>query len=270
MSATPTLGTTVPAILALDFDGVLCEGAREYFESSRRTYARVWPGGPLPPDELLPRFRELRAVIETGWEMPVLLRAMADGVPPDRIADDWAGIRDTIVVADGRPRDALIKALKWTLDEVRREWIAADRAGWLGKHALYCGADEVRRLIAEPAAAFIVTTKEGEFARELMGHWGLEVAGVQGKEAGNHKCDNLRQLIGAHAATGPPPRLWFVEDRLETLRCVTTHPDLEGVGLFLATWGYNTPRTRESVRGDGRVRALSLVAFRAGLAAWPG
>jgi hypothetical protein len=35
-----------PDILAIDFDGVLCDGMREYFETSRRTYARVWPGGP--------------------------------------------------------------------------------------------------------------------------------------------------------------------------------------------------------------------------------
>ena len=33
----------IPDILALDFDGVLCDGMREYFEASRRTYMRVWP-----------------------------------------------------------------------------------------------------------------------------------------------------------------------------------------------------------------------------------
>jgi len=257
-----------PTILALDFDGVLCEGSREYFESSRRAYGRVWPDAPRPADELLPRFRELRAVIETGWEMPVLLRAMTDGVPDGRIGEAWPETRDAIVAADGRSREQLLKTLKWSLDEVRREWIAADREGWLARHALYCGRDELRRLLAEPVTAHVVTTKEGEFARELMAHWGLEVADVRGKEAGSHKCDNLRQLLAA-AAGGPPPHLWFVEDRLETLRCVTTHPDLSDVGLFLATWGYNTRQTRESVRGDGRIRPLALDEFRSGLAAWP-
>ena len=37
---------TIPHILALDFDGVLCDGMREYFEASRRTYRRVWPDEP--------------------------------------------------------------------------------------------------------------------------------------------------------------------------------------------------------------------------------
>jgi phosphoglycolate phosphatase-like HAD superfamily hydrolase len=257
-----------PTVLALDFDGVLCEGSREYFESSRRAHARVWPDAPRPADDLLPRFRELRPVIETGWEMPVLLRAVVDGVPPARIAAAWPETRDALLAGDGRPRDELRRALKWTLDEVRREWIAADEGAWLGLHASYGDREEIRRLLGEPAAAYIVTTKEGEFARRLMRHWGLEVVDVQGKETGSHKCENLRQLLRAHAAAGRPPSLWFVEDRLETLRCVTTHPDLAAVGLFLATWGYNTPETRASVRDDPRIRSLALAEFRAGLAAW--
>jgi hypothetical protein len=67
---------------------------------------------------------------------------------------------------------------------------------------------------------------------------------------------------------GQPPRLWFVEDRLETLRHVTTHPDLDDVALFLADWGYNTPATREAVRRDHRIHLLSLDHWRHGLAAW--
>ena len=39
---------TIPDILALDFDGVLCDGMREYFETSRRVCLRVWPGEAPP------------------------------------------------------------------------------------------------------------------------------------------------------------------------------------------------------------------------------
>jgi hypothetical protein len=38
----------VPDILALDFDGVCCDGMREYFETSRRTHALIWPAEPMP------------------------------------------------------------------------------------------------------------------------------------------------------------------------------------------------------------------------------
>ena len=98
---------------------------------------------------------------------------------------------------------------------------------------------------------------------------GLQIAGIQGKEAGIHKCESLRALIAEHVAThGRRPTLWFVEDRLETLEHVTTHPDLADVGLFLATWGYNTEATREAAKKGGRVRLLELDQFRRGLSTW--
>ena len=71
----------IPNILALDFDGVLCDGMREYFETTRRTYLKVWPTDIVPGEDLFPAFRTLRPVIMTGWEMPILLRAIVHGHP---------------------------------------------------------------------------------------------------------------------------------------------------------------------------------------------
>jgi hypothetical protein len=52
------------------------------------------------------------------------------------------------------------------------------------------------------------------------------------------------------------------------LQHVTTHADLEDVGLFLATWGYNTPEVRASVQDHGRIRLLGLEQFQGGLTTW--
>ncbi len=263
-------GDRVLDILALDFDGVLCDGMREYFETSRRTYGSIWPDEPQPGEEAFASFRRLRPVITTGWEMPLLLRAIVQARPESAVLARWEAVRDELVDS-GRPRGKeLVGALTRRLDEVRREWIAADLGDWLDRNSPYCPVEELRRLVAEPERAVLVTTKEGEFARRILDHWGLRLAGIHGKEAGTHKCDNLRALIAEHAAAqGRPPRLWFVEDRLETLRHVTTHADLRDVGLFLAAWGYNTAETRAAAGRDGRVRLLELDQFRRGLGDWP-
>ncbi|NET61482.1 MAG: HAD family hydrolase, partial [Symploca sp. SIO2E6] len=64
-------------IIALDFDGVLCDGLLEYFQASWYTYCQVWnPDSQKPPEDLAQKFYPLRPVIETGWEMPVLVRAL--------------------------------------------------------------------------------------------------------------------------------------------------------------------------------------------------
>jgi hypothetical protein len=260
---------SIPNILALDFDGVLCDGMREYFEASRRTYVNIWPTATAPGEGLFPAFRMLRPVIMTGWEMPLLLYAIVQGRPETAILQGWEKVRDELVNVGPLQGSALIQALTQTLDEVRRAWIAADPRDWMERNVPYASLDEVRRLVAEPERTVLVTTKEGEFAGQILAHWGVHLADIQGKEAGTHKCDNLRALIADYtAAHGSRPSLWFVEDRLETLQHVTTHADLADVGLFLAAWGYNTPQTRASVQGDGRIRLLGLDQFRQGLVTW--
>jgi hypothetical protein len=259
----------IPDILALDFDGVLCDGMREYFEASRRTYMRVWPDAPAPGEELFPAFRALRPVIMTGWEMPVLLRALVQGHSQAAMLQNWAAVRDALVPVGTPQGKALGTTLTHTLDEVRRAWIAVTADDWLARNVPYCPLDDVRRLLAEPECAVLVTTKEGEFARQILNHWDVHLADIQGKEAGTHKCDNLRTLIAQYTAThGRRPVLWFVEDRLETLQHVTTHADLDDVGLFLATWGYNTPEVRASVQDHGRIHLLRLEQFCGGLTTW--
>jgi hypothetical protein len=271
MAAAHVRAGEVPDILALDFDGVLCDGMGEYFEASRRAYARAWPGAAVPGDSTLAAFRRLRPVIMNGWEMPLLLRAIALGRPEADIAGRWELTRDAIVASEaGAAGGALVARLGRALDDVRREWIGADPAGWLARHAPYGSIETLRRLVAQPEQAVVVTTKEGDFARRILDHWEVALAGVSGKEGGTHKCETLRALIAAYAsARGRRPRLWFVEDRLETLQHVTGHADLDDVGLFLAAWGYNTPAARATAAAGGRIRLLELTGFEKGLAAWP-
>ena len=116
----------------------------------------------------------------------------------------------------------------------------------------------------------IVTTKEGEFTRLILDDWQVRMADVQGKETGTHKCDNLRALIEAYQKSqGRRPRLWFVEDRFETLEHVTTPSRSHRRGPVPRDLGLQ--HTRDA--GDGgesdRVRLLQLDQFRQGLEAWP-
>ena len=259
-----------PDILALDFDGVCCDGMREYFETSRRTHAAVWPAEPTPAAATFDAFAALRPVILSGWEMPVLLRAIAQGRPRADLLGDWERVREQVLAAAPGAGPTLVELLGQTLDRVRRESIARDPSAWLDLHAPYGTLEELRGLVAAPARAVLVTTKEGEFARLILDRWAVRFADVQGKEAGVHKCLNLRGLIEAWvAAHGRRPRLAFVEDRLETLQHVTTHSDLDDVALFLAAWGYNTEGARATAAADPRIRLLTLEQFRRGTASWP-
>jgi hypothetical protein len=259
----------IPNFLALDVDGVLCDGMQASCEASRRSDMSDWPDETVLGENLFPVFRTLRPVIMTGWEMPLRLRAIVQGRPPSAILQHWGAVCEDLVNAGRLHGDALVSLRQRMLDDVRREWLAADRHDWLERHTPYGALEEVRHPVAEPERAVLVTTKAGAFARQLLDHGGVRLADIQGKEAGIHTCENLRALIAdSTAAQGWRPRLWFVEDRLDTLQHVTTHADLADVALFRAAWGDNTAEMRASVRSDGRIRLLELDPFRGGLTTW--
>jgi phosphoglycolate phosphatase-like HAD superfamily hydrolase len=246
-----------PKLLALDFDGVICDGLKEYFATTKRTYEQIW--GQVNDDGGLGEsFYRLRPVIETGWEMPVLLRALILGVEEERIAENWAVLVQEIVA-----REQLDwKAIGKKLDQVRDEWIASDLLGWLSLHSFYPGIiDRLTEIITSDTHLYIVTTKEGRFVKQLLQEAGIELPdrNIIGKEYRRPKYETLRGLMREHGLS--PKDIWFIEDRLEALEAVRLQPDLQGVQLYLADWGYNTRQTRDSLKETQEIELLSLQEF---------
>jgi phosphoglycolate phosphatase-like HAD superfamily hydrolase len=255
-----------PTILALDFDGVVCDGLIEYFEVAWRTYCQIWsPINDTPPDDLALRFYRLRPVIETGWEMPVLIKALIEGFNDDQILQSWTTITPQILAADKLEA----KAVSTKLDHLRDEWIQTDLNGWLSLHKFYPGVIERLKITLESEVQlYIVTTKEGRFVKQLLQQEGVNLPpeNIFGKEVKRPKYETLRELI--EKANTQNVSLWFVEDRLKTLQLVQQQSDLNHVKLFLADWGYNTQLERETGKNDPRIQLISLSHFAYDFATW--
>ncbi|MEH2013557.1 HAD family hydrolase [Nostoc sp.] len=255
-----------PTILALDFDGVICDGLIEYFEVAWRTYCQIWsPANDTPPDDLALRFYRLRPVIETGWEMPLLIKALVDGIPDEKILHEWVIIAPKLLLND-KLQATEIGA---KLDNQRDEWITTDLDGWLSLHRFYPGIVEKLKLTLDSGVKlYIVTTKEGRFVQQLLQQQGvnLPAPAIFGKEVKRPKYEIMREL--KQAETDKLVSLWFVEDRLKTLQLVQQQIDLEDVKLFLADWGYNTQAEREVAQNDPRIKLLSLSQFAKDFSAW--
>jgi phosphoglycolate phosphatase-like HAD superfamily hydrolase len=259
-----------PKILALDFDGVVCDGLIEYFEVAWRTYCQVWPSvHDTPPDDLALRFYSLRPVIETGWEMPVLIKALINGFADEEILQDWLKITPKILNSDHLEAKEIMKKL----DGLRDEWIATDLDGWLSLHRFYPGVIErLKKVINSEVKLFIVTTKEGRFVKQLLQREGLELpdTAIFGKEVKRPKYETLRDLIAEEIKHEKLKHesLWFVEDRIKTLELVKQQPDLGDVKLFLADWGYNTQLEREVGKNDDSIQLISLDQFSQDFSMW--
>lgn len=251
----------MPTILALDFDGVVCDGLIEYFQAAWKAYCRIWNSSDhTPPEGLAEQFYRMRPVVETGWEMPVVVRSLLLGVTEDEILQDWAAIAKRQITAD----QVSLADLEAAVDSVRDEWIKTDLEDWLSQHRFYPGViDRLKQTLSSPVHTFIVTTKEERFVRLLLQREGIDLAETQifGKAVKQPKAQTLRHLIHTIGAGALTPEVWFVEDRFKTLQAVKTQPDLQEVQLFLADWGYNTGGDRQMADQDERLHLLSLNRF---------
>ncbi len=250
------------SILALDFDGVICNGLPEYFQTSWLVYCHIWsrPAAPAPA-ELFPLFGRLRPLIEHGWEMPLLVWALQQNIPESQIANDWTALAQQILTNHQLKSQDVVQVL----DKVRDQSIAQDLAGWLQLQSCYPGTIEKLLGLPDHIQPVIITTKDGRFTRQLLEGQKVQlpVDAIFGKESQQSKADTLRQLL-----TSQPAQIWFVEDRLPTLQTISHQPDLDSVQLFLADWGYNTPAERAAAQNDDRVQLLSIEQFGQDPASW--
>ena len=254
-----------PTLLALDFDGVLCDGLREYFQTAWRTYCQLWsPPDTVSPEELAPIFYRTRPVIEIGWEMPILIRALVLGISEAEILENWPQIAHQIVIKEQLKADVIGPHL----DGVRDQWIETDLSGWLSLHQFYPGViNRIQPLIDSSVEVYIITTKEERFVRSLLEEQGVNLpkGKIFGKGYKKPKSQILRELL---ATSATPPNIWFIEDRLQTLLSVLKQPDLNTVQLFLADWGYNTQKERDSVVEYPPIHLLSLSQFSQDFSDW--
>jgi phosphoglycolate phosphatase-like HAD superfamily hydrolase len=255
-----------PKILALDFDGVVCDGLIEYFQTTKRTYQQIWTDDFSEDlDRFAPLFYQLRPVVETGWEMPILLRGLVLGFSSEEISQDWPKIVEQILTSEHLDRTFV----SHQLDQVRDHWIESDLEDWLGLHRFYSGVPErLIQLLNSSFLVYIVTTKEGRFVKQLLQSQGVDFpqACIIGKEVKQPKYKTLGNLLEINQL--PPDYLWFVEDLLPTLLKVKKQDNLKGVGLYLADWGYNTQQTRDSLVEHPEIKLLSLDQFSQDFFAW--
>lgn len=246
-----------PDVLAFDFDGVICDGLMEYFQTAWRAYGQLFQTeSPIPPPGLAEKFYPLRPVIETGWEMPMLLRALILGKTHDEIVAGWPDLALPFLDQAQLSQSQSAKAL----DSERDAWIASDLDSWLAQHRFYPHMLTVLQASLAKRPTYIVSTKEGRFIQQLLQKSGVAMPpeNILGKEVKRPKYETLRLLTAKHRTDGHMPTIWFIEDRIKALQSVKQQSDLTHVQLFLADWGYNLAPERQAAQEDDRIDLLSL------------
>ncbi len=258
---------TAPKVLALDFDGVICDTVREALRSAWQVSQEIRGGVEAnPPPGVAASFIRLRPVLEFGWEFPVVVLALLEGADEATLLREFQGTWRQRILAKYQlsPADFASR-----VDSARDRAIRRSLTDWLADQGPYPGvADKLRTALKEGVRIFVLTTKEGRFAQKLLETHGVVLPADQvwGKEQARPKAELLRVLRQENAVSFAD--IWFVEDRLKTLQAVEQQSDLTEVRLFLANWGYTTASDCEEAERDPRMTPLTLEQFCGDFAGW--
>ncbi len=227
-------------IYALDFDGVLCDSAVETGITGWKAAAGIWNDmpSPLPPQELVDRFRLVRPIIETGYESILAMRLLFQGESAEAILTGFADKKEELL----RKSKQRIDDLKKLFGETRDVWIRHSPDEWIRMNPLFPGIAHKLRMLANGENWYIVTTKQERFVEKILDANRIHLTSrrIFGLDRNMSKQEVLLDLLALH----PSGAIYFVEDRLPTLLNVLKNDQLQEIRLFFAGWGYNTKQDK--------------------------
>uniref|UniRef100_A0A7S0VAF5 Uncharacterized protein n=1 Tax=Polytomella parva TaxID=51329 RepID=A0A7S0VAF5_9CHLO len=270
-SSRKVLAKGTKKLIALDFDGVICDSVNESSMSAFKAACVQWPvlfrseHAQSSQKHLIDLMRISRPVVETGFENVVLIRCLLEGVPVEKILTNWSTILAEKMVLWNLNRNELIKIFA----EVRDDWIQKDLKGWIHANRLYPSpAAVLKKLVSQRLAhSYIVTTKQARYTDLIL----REMAGIEldpdhiisQTVSGRPKSEVLEELGAKHPETAQQPRSRiFVEDKLSTLEKTEKMTSLKDWELILVDWGYNTDAERKrTVASENRINVIGTTDF---------
>ncbi len=237
-------------LLALDFDGVISDSAREAFLVALRTYHELHPSSSLPEPRQAPeteglyaRFVELMPLGNRAEDFAVALAALESGTELQDQAE-----YDRYFASQSATR---LQQFHTRFYEHRHAWSDRDPEEWLSLMAPYPEiVDLLKRRGADTELA-IATAKDRDSVEKLLVRYGLEDLFAKDrlldKETGRDKRAHLEAI---RERTGvPAAEILFVDDKLNHLDSVRAL----GVRTALAGWGYNGQREQMTAEGSGHI-----------------
>ena len=253
-------------LLVLDFDGVIVDGIKEYWSSSRQTCLNILSPQEKEniylPHEIPSTFKAIRPWVHHGWEMVVLAAECSNKTSQLNLkgVQNFSKNYSKECCLALKKRDWTPSQLQEALNKTRREAISNNFNQWLNYHQPFSSAvQRLQRLEKEGIEFAVLTTKSIEFTKKLLNCFNLQPKLVFGHESGS-KIDVLHQLLDKRIIRG------FIEDRRSTLEKVVQDPKLKSIPCYLASWGYLKPEDRLNLPSG--IKLVNLETLREPIPSW--
>ena len=242
-------------LYALDFDGVICDSAVETGITGWKVASKLWQDMPTEtPADMIELFRQVRPVMETGYEAILIMRLLFEGISQQSLLDNFANAISDIIKREQLSTDKL----KQHFGETRDHWINHDLDDWIAMNPLFDGIAEKLRQI-DPKHCVIITTKQERFVSHILKANAIpfEDERIFGLDRKMSKPDILTNMLDSY----PKHTVLFVEDRLPTLINVIADTRLKAVKLLFAGWGYNTQQDKHDAINSNAITTIDLTEF---------
>lgn len=245
-------------LIALDFDGVICDSAIETAMTAWKAAGYLWNemNNSPPSSQLIEQFRQVRPRLKTGYEAILIVRLLQQGECVETLLTDYRVKQQQAIESSKQD----IAGLKQLFGQTRDLWIDQDKDHWLKMNPLFLGvAKKLQALNQQQIPWSIITTKQERFVSQILAAYEIKLPyeKIFGLDRNLSKETVLIDLLGQY----PQHEIHFVEDRLPTLMKVMAYPQLHAVKLFFATWGYNTHADKIQAIHQPRIESITLPNF---------
>ena len=253
-------------LLILDFDGVIVDGIKEYWSSSRQTCLNILSATEKEiisfPSEIPKAFKAMRPWVHHGWEMVILAAECSNKTSQLNLKGLQNFSRNYQIECS-----LALEKWGWTpfqlqeaLNQTRREAISNNFNQWLNFHQPFSLVTQRLKTLEKEGIEFaVLTTKSIEFTKKLLDCFDLQPKLVFGHESGS-KVDVLNQLLQKRIIRG------FIEDRRTTLEKVLEDPKLKSIPCYLASWGYLKPQDKNNLPSG--IKLLNSDTLREPISKW--
>lgn len=220
-------------IIALDFDGVICNSIKECYVTSLKAYAKM--------RNLDPYILKLKADFETFSEIRYLVRPAKEYF----ILIDWLYQNpqkklDLATFKNIRSKfEDELNHFEYYFFAQRNHAQTSSIQDWLQLHTIYEEFSDFWLGLNEEGEVFIVTTKDETSVQLLLKHAGvlMDSQRIWGKERGEDKLNLLQRI--SREENIELSQIHFVDDNIEHV----DHVDSGGVHSYYASWGYSPENT---------------------------
>jgi len=253
-------------LLVLDFDGVIIDGIKEYWASSRQTCLNLLShqekGDIDLSGEIPSKFKAMRPWVHHGWEMVILAAECSSKT-------SHLNLKGVEKFSRNYSAECSLALNKWgwtpsqlqeALNQTRRDAISHNFNQWLNSHQPFSSVvQRLQKLEKENIEFAVLTTKSIAFTQKLLNCLNLQPKLVFGHESGS-KIEVLNQLLQKRIIRG------FIEDRRSTLEEVLKDQKLESIPCYLASWGYLKDQDRKNL--PSRIKLIHLENLREPISNW--